>query len=184
MPIEINSWPFPGLRGCVAAIFAGMLLSCTAEPMKHESSGGVVAVYGLKVELSPLKSRLKLDEPMELLFSLKNQTSEPAQILPWGTPLEDILSADIFTVIHSGKELSYTGRMVKRAKPQQSDYLSIAAGETVQQTVQLSEAYDVSEIGTYRVKFVPLTGIQAYQLDEQQLLLPSEPVVFDRTAGE
>ncbi len=87
----------------------------------------------------------------EILFYLENNTSRPISVLPWNTPMEKFLSADLFSVTFEGKQLPYTGRVVKRAAPEAKDYINLAAGERLESLVMLSQGYDISQPGEYKV---------------------------------
>lgn len=131
------------LLGC--SVF---LLACEAVPtegaaLEKELAGKV------SVGIRPIESQLLAEEPMEVLFYLNNGTDESIEILPWGTPLESIMTADRFTVSVAGKVMPYSGRIVKRPAPTADDYVTLAAGEKKEAVVSLSDGYDVSASGEY-----------------------------------
>jgi 2-iminobutanoate/2-iminopropanoate deaminase len=96
--------------------------------------------------------RLKVGEPVELLFRLGNPTSQSLSVLSWHTPLEGLLN-DIFRVTRDGAEVPYRGEMMKRGAPDASAYVTVAPGTSVEARVNLSEAYDFRQPGKYRLEF-------------------------------
>jgi len=85
-------------------------------------------------------------------FTLTNRSARPVGILIWNTPFEGIRN-NIFRVTKDGRPVSYRGPMVKRAKPNASHYMTLAAGESRTTRVDLAAAYAIEGIGDYRVSF-------------------------------
>ena len=89
---------------------------------------------------------------MEVLFKLTNRSAQPVWVLKWQTPLEGILGT-VFQVTRDGQEVEYQGPMVKRRAPSASSYEAIAPGATVENRVEVTQAYDFKKPGTYRITF-------------------------------
>jgi hypothetical protein len=126
-------------------------LACGASP-GHRTSDGQLP------EAGPLSYRLEANDgvagsPVELRFTLTNLSSQNIWVLTWYTPLEG-LKGKILRVTRNGEELAYEGRMVKRGAAQPEDYVSIEQGGTVRGAVDLSQSYDLTQSGDYRVEFV------------------------------
>ncbi len=96
-----------------------------------------------------------LDAPIPLSVILTNNSSAPLNVLSWGTPLEGIFTQDIFHVSKNGKTISYTGHMIKRGTPKDSDYRSIAPAKGLAVTIDLSKGYAIHSPGAYNVKIKP-----------------------------
>ncbi|GMU03108.1 hypothetical protein KH5H1_72290 [Corallococcus caeni] len=96
--------------------------------------------------------KAKAGEPVEVLFKLTNRGDTPVWVLKWQTPLEGILGT-VFQVTRDGEEVPYQGPMVKRAAPSADSYMAIAPGATVENTVEVTQAYDFKKPGTYRITF-------------------------------
>lgn len=101
------------------------------------------------------------DPAGSIIFTLKNLTAAPMEILVWNTPLEGSFNNRAFSIFKDGKKVSYTGRLVKRGKPQESDYLLIGPGSSRSATIALPEGYDMHGLGVYEVTF---TGHIRYRL--------------------
>ena len=144
-----------GLTRRLSRILAMVGFSCcfvaceavtTDEPELNKALVGEVTA-GIR----PVESRILADQPMEVLFYLSNDTDAAIEVLPWGTPLEQSLTADVFVVTKDGEVMPYGGRVVKRPPPGPDDYLILAAGEKRETVVDLSEGYDIRAVGEYTV---------------------------------
>ena len=96
-----------------------------------------------------------------LVFTIENTSQYPAKVLTWYTPLEKKFNSDMFLVVGAGKPIAYTGRLVKRATPQESDFVIIEPGGSVSATITLPEGYDMTMLGQYEASY---QGIVQYQL--------------------
>lgn len=112
-----------------------------------------------------VRPRLKVGEPVELLFRLSNPTTKPLWVLNWHTPLEG-LDNNIFVVTRDGIELDYRGIMKKRGPPVASSYVKLASGASVEAKVELSESYDFTVPGKYTIVFPgPLLDVATKKAD-------------------
>jgi hypothetical protein len=103
---------------------------------------------GARLEAEPTQS---LGEPVVLTLRLENPTEEDIQLLTWGTPLEDELTADCLTVERDGEVIPYDGKLVKRGEPTAENYVVLPAGGHLETTVDVSEAYPIESPGEYTV---------------------------------
>jgi hypothetical protein len=94
--------------------------------------------------------RLKVGEPVPLLFKLTNRSAQPLFVLEWHTPLEGLL-ANVLEVTRDGAPVPYEGPMVKRGAPGADDYAAIASGASVEAEIDVSLAYNLKQPGTYRI---------------------------------
>ena len=91
-------------------------------------------------------------EPIVVDFLLENHTQQGLYLLKWYTPLEGI-GGDIFDVKRDGQPIPYMGPMVSRADPTRESYVFVEPDKGVTKEVNIAEAYDFSQIGTYTIKF-------------------------------
>ncbi|MBN8471872.1 protease [Corallococcus exiguus] len=119
-----------------------------AEPAKEPTA---VTTPKLECALS-VHPKAKVGESIEVLFKLTNRSESPVWVLKWQTPLEGILGT-VFQVTRDGEEMPYQGPMVKRAAPGADSYAAIAPGATVENTVEVTQAWDFKKPGTYRITF-------------------------------
>lgn len=92
-------------------------------------------------------------EPVTLTFTLLNHADYPLYVLKWYTPLEGI-AGKIFHVTGDGQVLPYEGILAMRGDPGPENYVLLAPGGSATATVNLAQAYDFSEPGTYTVTFL------------------------------
>lgn len=130
----------------------------------------------LPVESKPGEGKLDVRQMDEIIFYLQNNTEKSVQVLPWNTPLEKFLSADLFSVTVDGEQLSYVGRAVKRAAPEADDYISLAAGERRESLVVLSQGYDLSRTGEYRIALESLSLLDT--VGELNVVIVDTTVIF------
>lgn len=93
----------------------------------------------------------KTQHSIPLKVVLTNTGDEDLLVLTWHTPL-DRLVTDCLDVTVNGKKVEYDGPLVKRAAPSAKDYKLIKAGQSVAAEFVVSDAYDTSKPGKYRVK--------------------------------
>ncbi len=111
----------------------------------------------------------------DITFRLLNTSDAAVDMLVWNTPLEQELSADIFTVTFNGVPMAYQGRMVKRSTPGEKDYLAIPAHERVEALLDMAVYYEMSEPGEYQVRFTPPI------IDGQSRMNEQTPVQLEAT---
>ena len=112
-----------------------------------------------------VRELLAVGEAVKLLFRLSNSTSQPLYVLTWHTPLEGLLNRCL-EVSRDGTELAYRGEMMKRGAPVASSYVTLAPGASVEATVELSQAYDFTVPGKYRIEFPgPLMDVATTKAD-------------------
>ncbi len=136
------------------------------------ASGGACASWregsnmaaSLRCELS-VAPRLEAGEPVMVTFRLTNSTAQPLSVLTWHTPLEGLLSSCL-EVTRAGAEIPYQGPMLKRGDPDAEDYVTLAPGASVEETIEAQLAYDFSQPGTYRIAFPgPLMDVAMRQAE-------------------
>ncbi len=88
-----------------------------------------------------------LGEDVTLRFTMKIQTSEDRRILRWNTLLAGI--GNWLRLTHEGTIVPYDGPLVSRGDPSPDEYATLLAGASVSESVELSTAYDLSELGDY-----------------------------------
>ncbi len=142
--------------GCLLKrVLASVSLSCCLIACEAVSTDEVIlskALVGkVTAGIRPVENSLLAAQPMEVLYYLDNGTDTAVEVLPWGTPLEKTLTADVFVVTKEGDVMPYGGRIVKRRPPGPDDYITLAAGERREAVVNLSDAYDSSATGEYTV---------------------------------
>ena len=93
----------------------------------------------------------RLGDQITLRFELINEAQDDYYVLKWHTPLEKNIRSAYLLVTKGGNPLPYEGILVKRGNPSAEAYIRVPAGGAVTETIDLSTAYDFSELGEYEV---------------------------------
>lgn len=96
-----------------------------------------------------------------ITFTIYNRSEYPAKILTWYTPLEKQFNSNMFVIFKTGYKVRYTGRLVKRGIPKESDYITVEAGGSISESISLPDGYDITTVGSYEITY---SGIIQYQL--------------------
>ena len=124
----------------------------------------------------------KVGTPLLVIISVTNNTYNDIKFLKWGTPFESMLTRDMFSVKKAdGQALPYHGPMVKRGKPEASDYINIQAGQTLKQSIDIRNAYGINASGMYHVQYKeshPLLEGNASMRSGSLTLPPTNSVSF------
>ena len=89
----------------------------------------------------------------KVVLSITNNSKKDIEVLKWNTPLEKRLSADMFNVKIGQKDADYTGRLIKRGKATDNDYVLLESGVSEKITIDLSKYYEMKKKGNYSVEF-------------------------------
>lgn len=127
----------PALLAVFAAVIAATPVVGAPRPQLHCS----IAAVG----------RYQAGQPVPVRFRLQNRGPSPIAVLDWNTPLEGLL-ADVFTVQRrGGRRQPWNGPSIKRGEPEAAEYVTIAAGASVTEDVDLALGYDLRAPGRYKV---------------------------------
>lgn len=85
-------------------------------------------------------------------FKLTNNSRNDVRMARWQTPIGG-LEHEMFEVTRDGVALEYLGKHVKRSGIQADEVLSLRAGQSKVVSVDLSQSYDLSQPGTYSVRY-------------------------------
>jgi len=90
----------------------------------------------------------------QFVWAVTNTHSHPTSFCVYNTPAEGIRGRilEVRRTDPNPKEIEYRGIMVKRAPPTAENYLTLAPGESFRTSVNINDAYDISEPGTYEIK--------------------------------
>ncbi|GHA00565.1 hypothetical protein GCM10008090_06790 [Arenicella chitinivorans] len=107
---------------------------------------------GIDVSIAQVKGHESDNTEVLLRFNYTNTTQTPVSMLVWGTALEGRLNDDLLDARFEGRGLMYRGRVYKRGIPNAADYITLAPSETRSAIVDLSQAYDFSDVGSYEIQ--------------------------------
>ncbi len=127
-------------------------LTCSLLALGLAGAGAAHALPGMRAELATERTWLAQADDVTMRFSVTNEGATPIRLLKWATPFEEV-GQNLFAVGLNGEEVRYIGKMYKRGTPQAKDYLTLAPGESLSTSVELSSLYDMSRPGEYTVQY-------------------------------
>jgi peptidyl-Lys metalloendopeptidase len=113
----------------------------------------------LSVSLSVSDRATVSDQEVMVDVVFTNNGSTPLSIAKWFVP-EGALEGDLFLLSRDGKQVPYLGPIIKRAAPTAQDMITLAPGETITRSVDISGMYDLSVSGEYKMQY----GVASSQL--------------------
>jgi peptidyl-Lys metalloendopeptidase len=144
-----------GFKWLVGGVVGVSLLGACGAPADsaEELAAEQSAVSGdIAVSLSASKSTLGASDDVAVTVTFTNVSSEPVRLLNWVIPSEGIQEG-LFEVTRNGEPVEYIGPHIKRVAPGAEDFITLAPGQSVSGTAPVSGLYDLSESGSYTVRF-------------------------------
>jgi peptidyl-Lys metalloendopeptidase len=144
------------LVGCVVGV--SLLGACGAPPEDGEQELAVsddareLDASAVTVTLSAAKSSLAMNDSAMVDVTLTNAGSHAVRLLRWHTPVDGVKDS-LFALTRDGEPVTYLGAHYKRPAPTSGDYLRLAPGESLKRTVDLASVYDLSQTGSYSVRY-------------------------------
>lgn len=106
----------------------------------------------LDVRLSAPTPVLRGDVDVTVQVAVTNTCRQPVHALSWQLPSDD-MEEPLFAITRDGQRVAYRGPLVKRAQPGAADHVKIAAGQTLNYSVELTGSYDLSQNGRYAIQY-------------------------------
>lgn len=178
------------LRWLAGGILGLSLMSACGMPEEQPGSASEIttqeAVAGdIEVNLSVGSSALSARDDVQVTVTLTNVSGHAVRLLKWNTPVDGI-DDDVFTVTRDGAEVAYIGRHYKRAAPQAGDFVTLTAGESLTRTVSLAGHYDLSQTGSYTLRYAEEThqGVSQFRSNSVTLRIEGRPNIIPEAQGE
>jgi peptidyl-Lys metalloendopeptidase len=115
-------------------------------------SASELAARDVAVSVSADQATFGAGEAVAVKLSLTNVSRHPVRLLKWYTPADGLEEA-LLKVSREGEEVAFIGPHYKRPAEQAADFLTLAPGESLTRTVELSGLYDLSKTGSYTLRF-------------------------------
>lgn len=109
---------------------------------------------GIDVTLELPQSEVGASDQILLTMVFRNTTERPIKVLPYDTGLDGGVTGEFLEILKGGTPISYSGRISKFAPPRESDFLTIAPGQSIRRTVNLEAAYTLADQGSYTIRYV------------------------------
>ena len=134
---------------CATFLVLGVSACSLAAPSKEEGA--------LKIELTISEDQLQAGLVV-LQSHMINHTGQAITFLPWNTPFDSAITGRFLKVMEKSAgdtdvELAYMGPMVKRSAPVASDYVTVASGEELQNSLDITKVYNFCQNHSYSVTF-------------------------------
>ena len=136
------------MRVKTLVFIAALLLLFTPTLWANDSASVAVTLELLEVNENDRIS-------VSLKFTLKNESTEPVEVLKWGTPFEGEFTRDSFDITVNGEKVAYIGKLVKRLPPAAEDYITIQGNSELSKIVYLEDGYKIYAPGFYSAQFSP-----------------------------
>jgi peptidyl-Lys metalloendopeptidase len=121
----------------------------------------VAAKGEAKVTLSVNQTAFAADESVIVEVVISNPSRGAVKLLKWYTPFDDV-EESLFKVTRDGMPVQYIGAHYKRPQPEEKDFIILKSGESIRQTVDLADYYDLSASGFYLVSY-DVRSLNLYQ---------------------
>ncbi|MFY0567277.1 M35 family metallo-endopeptidase [Archangium lansingense] len=144
-----------GFKWLVGGLVGVSMLGACGAPEELETASeqaGAQATGEVAVSLSVSKASLSAREDVSVTVTLTNISSQPVRLLKFYIP-DGRLKEGLFEVSRNGEPVEYIGPHIKRAAPTAQDYVTLAPGESLTGSAPVSGFYDLSETGSYTVRY-------------------------------
>jgi hypothetical protein len=116
------------------------------------SVAGAAPKDGAAVSLSVQQSTFDSKQDVLVSVTISNPTNHTVKVLKWFTAVDGV-EEPLFDVKLNGQTVPYTGPVYKRPAATGRDYISLKSGESITNTVNLGDYYDLSQSGQYEVTY-------------------------------
>lgn len=90
--------------------------------------------------------------PVRLRFTLRHAGTQDLHLLRWGSPFEGAWFGRFVQVMGAQGELPFQGALRKRGEPAAADYLLLRAGQTLEASLTLDDAFALPARGPLRLR--------------------------------
>ena len=116
-----------------------------------KSQSGSKSKIQTKIETN--QNHFKIDSVLKIIFTITNNSDKEYKYCYWQTPLEKSFTSSFFEITLEGKIIKYSGNMIKRAPPQQTDYFLLKPKQSISEEISLRDGYDIDKKGKYKITF-------------------------------
>ncbi|MCI4667482.1 MAG: hypothetical protein MRZ79_04920 [Bacteroidia bacterium] len=107
----------------------------------------------IQTTLTPHADKYKKGEPVMVSFTVSNFGEKAVRVCRWNSPLEGSYADDFLLIERKKKVAEFKGETKARKQSFFKSFVSLKPGESITQTIDLSEAYDLEKKGTYSISF-------------------------------
>jgi len=144
--------PFKSVVWLFSALAIMSMTSCKTG-LKSYAFPQVYLDQQVNAYLTPLEDKYEKGGPVLMTYTIQNIGRQPVKICRWNSPLEGNFSEDYMRVTRKDKYAMYKGRRIKRKQKLIKSFVTLYPGESLSQTFDLSEGYELNKKGNYIVNF-------------------------------
>lgn len=138
----------------VASSLSLALLAGCVDTGDHAASDvHAVDAQPLAVDLATDLTSFRAGDRVLVELTYTNDSDRPVRLLTWGESAADLLEDDLFAVTVDGARAAYIGPHYKRPAPRDADYVTLAPGDSLTRTADLSDLYDLTRTGSYDIRY-------------------------------
>lgn len=129
------------------------------ELIETENCSLYIRVRDFDIKLNMVQPVFSEHDPITLEFEVLNLLPKTNVFLKWHTPFEGFMNNFLLIKhLESSVEIPYSGMLKKRAAPTRENgaYIEFGIGETKTVTINIRDAYDITEKGDYQIFFKQL----------------------------
>jgi len=130
------------------------LTGCTHTQPKEEMPG-IAGETALFISMEMRNIQYQKSDKLTIRFTFRNTTKETVKLLKWNTPLEGFAS-NFLDITHDGEKVPYIGKLVRRGKITEKDFVILKPGEIRTVILDLEKGYAIRKPGTYQIYYNPI----------------------------
>ena len=115
-------------------------------------AGAQAESKGITASVAVEKSALGKNDDVAVRLTITNTSSQPQLMLKWHTAFGEI-EESLFEITRDGVKVPYLGAHYKRGTPTAADYYLLKPGASHTVKVELSDMYDMSITGDYKISY-------------------------------
>jgi peptidyl-Lys metalloendopeptidase len=139
------------------------------------SAVGAAPQGGPVVSLAVAQSQFSATQDVLVTVTISNPHRHTVRVLKWFTAADGV-EEPLFAVTRNGEPVAYSGAHYKRPPVTGQDYVSLRAGQSMSQTVNLAEYYDLSQAGQYEVFY----AVSSFQLFDEKGIALRDSLVSEK----
>ncbi|MFD2287072.1 protease [Pedobacter petrophilus] len=148
----------------VAGLGLALFTACSSSKKKAAAGGNtdttLVSQAAAEKKADPILGKLtvigvpKLGGPINMRFTVYNNTDTVTKFCIWHTPFERLMSKYLDVAMDDYTPIDYKGAMAKRVMPPPADsYKKLNAGDSTSADFNLVDAYAITKAGNYTIKY-------------------------------
>lgn len=148
----------------MASLGLTLFTACSSSKKKEKVRGNndttLVSQATAEKKIDPILGKLsvigtpKLGGPINIRFTVYNNTDTIGRFCTWHTPFEKLMSKYLDVALDDYTPVDYKGPMAKRVMPPPANsYKKLNAEDSTSADFNLADAYSITKAGNYTIKY-------------------------------